>query len=320
MTNKTAFVAWKITKRTKVLAGHLGADLITYRTHFSNAILRIIHYKLLSFSTIVKLCLKKYKTIYVQIPSIQEAITVYLFGKIFRTKIVFDTHSGIFFPKTLHQRIYLRLYCSMARHIKLNLVHNQSLLKHKCLLHSPTTILEDKLSYQPVMQTESKPIQIGVICSWAKDEPILETISAIKMLPEYNFFITGNFKKFIKQMTQLPKNTNLTGYLSDKEYDDLLKKMDIIVVLTKRPDTVLCGAYEAVSLCKPLILSDTETLRTNFYKGVIHTQNNGESIKQAITNAIANMNKLQKEIIELRKEKEADWQKQFAVVENILKK
>ncbi len=317
MADKIAFVAWKITKRSKVLAEYLQADLITYRTHYSNPILRIIHYKLLGILTFGKLIRKRYKIIYVQIPPIQEAITVFLFSKIFLTKVVFDTHSGIFFPNTFLQRIYLRLYCWMARHIKLNLVHNQSLFKHKCLLNSPTKILEDKLPYQPAPQTDNKSFQIAVICSWSKDEPISEIIDAIKMLPEYNFYLTGNSKK---QVNKLPSNLKLTGYLSDKDYDDLLKKVDIIIVMTKRPDTVLCGAYEAVSLCKPMIISDTDTLHTHFYKGVVFTQNNADSIREAIKTTTLNIKRLQQEISELRKEKELNWQKQFAVIQDILKK
>jgi glycosyltransferase involved in cell wall biosynthesis len=208
----------------------------------------------------------------------------------------------------------------MTRHIKLNLVHNQSLLKQKCLIHSPTVILEDKLPYQPVIETTHKPWQIAMICSWSKDEPIIEMIDALKIMPEFSFFMTGSFKKFKSQAIKLPDNLNLTGYLSDKEYDELLKKMDIILVLTTRPETVLCGAYEAVSLCKPIITSDTEILRAHFYKGVIFTQNNAQAIKQAIKNAVPNIKKLQLEISDLRKEKEAMWQKQIAKVQNIIEK
>lgn len=77
MINKVAFVAWTLTKRSKVLAEHLNADIITYQKLFSNPMLRLLHYKLLSMITVVKLCRKKYNTIFIQIPPIQSAITVF---------------------------------------------------------------------------------------------------------------------------------------------------------------------------------------------------------------------------------------------------
>jgi glycosyltransferase involved in cell wall biosynthesis len=208
----------------------------------------------------------------------------------------------------------------MTRHIKLNIVHNESILKRKCLELSPTIILEDKIPHQPSSQTENTGSNIAMVCGYGKDEPIKEMLNVAILLSEYKFYLTGDFARSKINKNQIPQNVSLTGYLSDQEYEDFLRKMDIIIVLTTRLDTVLCGAYEAVGLEKPLITSDTEALRKHFYKGTIHTQNNAKAIADAVKTAIQNLNKLQSEISELRKEKEETWNKQFTIVQNLIEK
>ncbi len=320
MANKIAFVAWVLTTRSKVLAQHLNADIISYRKHFSNPILRLIHYKFLSILTIIKLSRKKYDTIFVQIPPIQAALTAFFYTKITGTKLIFDTHSGIFFPKGLHQRLYFSLYCSMTRHIKLNIVHNESILKRLSFKNTPIVLLEP---FQAIShsypQRERTDLNITMICGYGKDEPIQEMLSAAALLPNYKFYLTGDFTKSKIDKNQIPQNVIPTGYLSDQEYEGFLRKMDIIIVLTTRPDTVLCGAYEAIGLGIPLITSDTFALRKHFYKGTIFTSNDSESIAEAINTATQNLDKLSKEISELRKEKEENWEKQFAIVQQHLK-
>ena len=89
-------------------------------------------------------------------------------------------------------------------------------------------------------------------------------------------------------------------------------------MLTTRPETVLCGAYETVGLEKPLITSDTQTLRKYFNKGTIFTKNDANSIVEAINITRQNLNKLHNEMTKLRKEKVLTWEQQFESVTKIL--
>jgi len=316
MTNKIAFVAWTLTKRSKVLAGYLNADIITYKKYFSNSFLRLMHYKILAILTMLKLFHQKYDTIFVQIPPIQAALTTFIYCKITGTKLIFDTHSGIFFPKGLHQKIYLCLYRFITKHITLNIVHNDSIFIRSSLKNAPSVVLEDKISYQPSRHIRLERLKISVICGYGKDEPIQEILVAVDLLPDIEFYFTGDSTKL--KFEKPVSNIHLTGYLSDKDYENCLRTADVIVVLTTRPDTVLCGDYEAVGLEKPLITSNTQTLRKYFYKGTIFTSNDSKSIAEAINTATQNLDKLSKEISELKKEKEENWEKQFAIVQRVL--
>lgn len=316
MTNRIVFIAWQLTTRTRTLAQHLSADIISFEKHFANPIFRMFHYLLLALITLHKLFSNKYQIIFVQIPPIQSAVVALFYMQLTKAKIIFDTHSIIFFPQRFHQKLYLQLYRYLIKYPTLNIVHNQKILNYHYLKKSKTVMLEDKLPFNlcPKSAINHKK-KIGIICSYHQDEPINEIFKAAESLPEYNFYFTGKSEKIPKPIAA---NINFTGYLSDDDYEKFLAGVDLIIVLTKRPDTVLCGAYEAVSIGRPLITSNTDALRLHFYKGTIHTTNNYQAIINAIKTAFTNYQQLSAEIIELRRLKEIDWQKQFEVVNNYL--
>ncbi|MCX8015276.1 MAG: hypothetical protein N2748_04580, partial [candidate division WOR-3 bacterium] len=256
MTIKPVFIAWQLTTRTKTLAKHLNADIITYQRHFPNPICRLIHYLLLTLSTIYQLFQKRPSVVFVQVPPIQAIFCAICYAKLTKTKIIFDTHSIIFFPKKLHQKLYLRLYRYLIKHITLNIVHNQMILSYDYLKKTETIMLEDKIPFNlnPNFTTNPKK-KIAVICSYHEDEPIAEILQAAASLPEYDFYFTGKSDK-LQKLTH-PVNIHFPGFLSDRDYEELLNTADLILVLTNRPDTVLCGAYEAVGVGKPLVTSNT---------------------------------------------------------------
>ncbi|MBS4015014.1 MAG: hypothetical protein KGZ86_01035 [Candidatus Latescibacteria bacterium] len=315
MAKKTAFLAYNITQRSKVLAECLQAKIITAKVS-SVPVVRLLNYPLLIFLTFLNLVAEKFDTVFVQLPPIHAAFPAYLYCKMFRKQLIFDTHSGIFFTHNWYQKIYLNLCSSMIKHIALNIVHNEDLLKQVLLKDTNTVVLEDKIPFSPSQFKPGTQTAITVICGYGKDEPIQEIIKTARSLPDLQFNLTGNSKKLDK--LSLPSNIRLTGYLSDTDYLQILKDSSLIMVLTNRLNTVLCGAYEAVGLTRPLIISDTPTLRKYFYKGVVHTENKTPSIIQAINNAQQNLTRLYSEIVQLRDEKTESWQKQFEPVRELL--
>jgi glycosyltransferase involved in cell wall biosynthesis len=83
------------------------------------------------------------------------------------------------------------------------------------------------------------------------------------------------------------------------------------MALTRADHFLLCGAYEALALKKPLILSDTRDLRDYFRKGVIFTENTAPAIAQAIQFAIQQKDGLAKNVAELAHELQRNWQATF---------
>jgi glycosyltransferase involved in cell wall biosynthesis len=113
---------------------------------------------------------------------------------------------------------------------------------------------------------EKREGQVVFICSFAEDEPYEEVIKAGAILEEGMLLhITGSPHRLREGVLRnLPANVRLTGFLPENDYLDLLRRADVLMDLTTREDCLVCGAYEAVALGKPLVLSDTRALRNHF--------------------------------------------------------
>ena len=111
---------------------------------------------------------------------------------------------------------------------------------------------------------------------------------------------------------------HLTGFLSENEYQSLIKSVDIVIVFTTLEFVLNCGAYEGVSLGKPLILSNTKTIIDYFSKGVIHTALDARAIQEAILNAQLNYSVLKNEIKTHKIDLSSDWNLRFSRLENLI--
>ena len=105
----------------------------------------------------------------------------------------------------------------------------------------------------------------------------------------------------------MPKHINFTGFIAEDEYIELINNSNILMILTTQEYTLTCGAYEGVSIEKPLILSNTETLKDYFYKGAIYSLPQKYDIKKSIILALNEEKQLQQKIIELKKDLEEKW-------------
>ena len=99
----------------------------------------------------------------------------------------------------------------------------------------------------------------------------------------------------------------MTGFLDDKSYIQLLNSSDAIMVLTKRDDCLNCGAYEAISIGRPLILSDSFVLREYFYQGVSFTENNSNAITACVFGVKEKHEELEMSVASLKSEVSDNW-------------
>ena len=124
------------------------------------------------------------------------------------------------------------------------------------------------------------------ICTFGVDEPYLEVIEAARAIPDDIYiYITGKFEGKVEQST-LPCNVKLLGFVPDDEYWLMLASADFIIDLTLRHDCLVCGAYEGVAMEKPLILSDTDALKSYFIQGCIYVKPTAHSIANGILEAV----------------------------------
>ena len=125
--------------------------------------------------------------------------------------------------------------------------------------------------------------RIAVISTIAHDEPVAEVLAAAHLLPQVTFYMTGYPERVTSELLSLkPENVILTGFLHGSTYNGLLHNVDGIMVLSKLRTTLSCGAFEALSLAKPTIVSDLPEQRRWFSHGFIMVENTPEDIARGV--------------------------------------
>jgi glycosyltransferase involved in cell wall biosynthesis len=152
-------------------------------------------------------------------------------------------------------------------------------------------------------------LNVAYICTFSVDEPWKEVIAAAELLPkDICIYITG--RNSVKQ-EDVPENVVLTGYMPRQDYQNLLHSVDAVMVLTTADENLVCGGYEAVAAGKPLVLSDTRTLRDFFCKGTVFTGNRSDEIARTIKTLDGSVATLTSGIKTLKEEMTLSWQQRW---------
>ncbi|CAO4157371.1 glycosyltransferase [Methylorubrum extorquens] len=115
---------------------------------------------------------------------------------------------------------------------------------------------------------DGKPCFV-VPCSFYKDEPVRNVVEAARLMPDYEFMITGPRARAAGQglLHDLPGNVTFTDYLPVADYDTLIARATAVLCLTTQDGVQLSAAGEAVGAGKPIIVSDTQLLQSLFEAG-----------------------------------------------------
>jgi glycosyltransferase involved in cell wall biosynthesis len=153
------------------------------------------------------------------------------------------------------------------------------------------------------------------VCSFARDEPYLAVLEASRLIdPEIGIYITGDPRARL-DLRAWPDHVVFCGRVPWERYDQLLRSVNGVIDLTTREHCLVCGAYEAVTAGKPMILSRTGTLMSYFNRGAVFTDNQASSSPHSICRAIVELRsreaELQAEVAILRRELTQDWDKRL---------
>ncbi|RYG18905.1 MAG: glycosyltransferase [Chitinophagaceae bacterium] len=266
----------------------------------------------------------KAELVFCQNPSIVLNSLLCLLKPIFNFKLVVDRHSNFKFyvkdSKALKWRLFHLLSRFTLRKSDLTIVTNQYLKDYIETLGARGFILQDKLPSLDLAKTQQLKgsVNFVFVSTFSEDEPITEMLAVARKLPEnYHLYITGNYKKYsaIKSvLADLPANVTLTGFLSEVDYQSLLKSADVVIVITDMEYTLTCGAYEAVSLEKAMVLANTTTIKEYFNKGAIYASPNTTSLTEAVESAAKEINALVSETKILKSELVDDWNERFSAL------
>ena len=287
--------------RSRVLSKHLNAKLYEITGFESFPALRYLKALIKTTSIFFKFP----KKIIVQNPSVVLAFYSALMKNIFKYKLTIDLHTHYIKPKGISGKVMKLLNNYSLKKANLIVVTNEPYKQQiQNITNKEIIILPDMLPNIQANKTNLKNKSIVYICTFSEDEPYNEVIKAANDV-DAHIYITGKPKKHINA----PYNVSLTGFLPKENYYTLLNSADAIMVLTNQDNCMLCGAYEAVTLEKPLILSNKKVL-TEYFKATF-TENDANSIAKAIRKTLNNKTNMKLEAIEAKKNIQNKWQSQW---------
>jgi len=255
----------------------------------------------------------------VQNPPIFSVLVAFCYCKLYKAQYVIDSHTAAFLSRRWRRFIVLHQW--LCRKALLVIVHNKS---------QKEMVDNWKCNYQVIGFTpgdypEGEPFSfdrkfnIVVPSTFHDDEPLDVVFEAAGRLTDVAFYITGNSVNIAPGLLiKKPANCYLTGFLPYNRYIGLLRGADVILDLTTRDGTVLSGAFEAISLGKPLIVSDWQILRDYFSIGTIHIPNSVDGVCKGVLQAQLELSTLQRDILILNEKLLVEWDQKFAELFQLL--
>lgn len=313
----TLWISWERHRRSRELADAFDARLVEIVSSRS----RPWKYLALLATTIRVLLRARPSTVFVQCPSVVLGTLTGLLRPLLGYRLILDLHNECVQPYNYEGRIYRQVLRAMRRSADVLIVSNEALRPTVDGEGPIVCVLPDRLPSLPRTIGPLRPAPLAVfVCTYAPDEPYREVIEAARLLPGIDLYVTGSYIRAKGLPADLPANVTLCGFLPETDYLALLNRADVLVDLTSMENCLVCGAYEAVALEKPLVTSDTRALRAYFRRGTVFAGHTPEALAAAIRAALDTQDVLREEMRCLRRELDHSWQCDFAALAAIVGK
>lgn len=307
---KRIWVTWEFQRRNIGLSSALGWRLVQIEIDAP----RIPRYLLSLWRTFKVVISQRPDVMAVQNPSIVLAVFAVFLARFFKIKLIVDAHNSGIYPSEGGSSLLMVMANWVQKKADLVIVTNETLKDVIISNGGRSIVLPDKISEPPAGINKKKldgKANIAFICTYSEDEPYREVIEAARLLSDdVVIYLTGRYDGKVYP-NEVPSNVRLLGFISENDYWVLLRSVDIVMDLTKRDNCLVCGAYEAVALDKPLILSDTRALKEYFDKGCVYVAPSTQSIANGIEEAFSNIGSLQSGVISLHNDLNISWMKKF---------
>jgi glycosyltransferase involved in cell wall biosynthesis len=319
--SKRIFIVWAgYHRRSDLLAQHFGATIhYVYYGRMGQLLQAPVRYLVQAWRTWLILYRERPDIIFVQNPPIFAVLVASLYTRIFGGRYVIDSHTGAFLSPKWSWSV--GLHRMLSRGALTTIVHNESQGRLVQRWGCPYIVLAFTPGDYPA--GESYPLgekfNVAVICSFDADEPLEILFEAAGHLKEACFYLTGDAQRIDRRLLmKKPENILLTGYLSYNSYIGLLRNTSAIMDLVNNEHTLLMGAFEAVSLGVPLIVSDWPLLRNYFSQGTVYTPNTVEGICEGVRRMRGGHAQFQRGILLLQEQLQVEWTHKFEELQQLL--
>lgn len=269
-----------VSQRSTTIADRLGYDLVLIgRSGFRRAWTAPLLYPLSAARTLLVLLRRRPRAVIIAVPPFVAPLVALPLLAALGTPFAIDVHSGALLDR--RWRWSVPILARLSRRAIASIVTLASLQPALESRGARTMVIPDPLpriaaSGTPTADLDGLPLVVAV-CGWGLDEPIEALVEAARDRP-WRLVVTGRPRRELR----LPDNAELAGFLPDDAYVDLLARADTVVVLTDRDQTLLSGAWEAIALRRPLVLSGTPALRSTFGDDVTYVDDTPASIAAGI--------------------------------------
>ena len=233
-TNKI-WITWETQRRSIELAKQFNCKF--HKFEYSG----IFRYPKCIYKTLKVLFANKPDITFVQNPSMILAALICIYKKKYKTKLVVDRHTTFMINKnnnlTIANIVFKTLHRFTIKNADLTIITNYYLARIVEEMGGKALILPDKLpELKPTKYFKVKDgLNILLISSYGEDEPIEEVFKAMDKLKNNSttLYVSGDCKKLKKQiLINVPPNVELTGYLPEEEYVNLMCSVDAVMALT----------------------------------------------------------------------------------------
>jgi glycosyltransferase involved in cell wall biosynthesis len=302
-TREDIFIIWgREVKLSQYLAEALDARPVQvyYDRWLGLRIPWAMRYAFQTLGTWYELCKSRPKVVYVQNPPVIAPLACLAYCKLFRAKLVIDSHTAAFLEDKWTR--FNRLFRFVAKRAGLNTCHNYKNLEilrgwnltpimtlqffNPCF---DETELRKPLSnprLESVVKLETP--MVLMVNRFASDDDYLTVIETARIAPEINFFIVGNSDDVTDMPKDLPSNIYLTGYVAHAEFMKLMYCSQVVLAFTRRVDTVLWSIREILALRKPFVTVDSEVMRYYFSEVALFAKSDADEIRKQTIAAMNN--------------------------------
>jgi hypothetical protein len=274
-------LSWADHRRTEELCAGLGLELVVLKSR-SKGLRRYLD---LARRTRALLGARKVDVLLVTNPSLILAALCVALRRAHSYRLVVDAHNEAVTPYINRQAWIRWLSRWVIRHSDLTIVTNAQLAALVGAYGGRPFVLPDRIPTPPAACAApelSGPFNAVLIATYAPDEPIREVFEAVRG-SDIQLYVTGNAGKLDAAVREgAPPNVRFTGFLEEQAYWGLLSSVDAVVDLTLMDDCLVCGAYEALSLAKPMVLSNNAASIELFAGAAVYTDNTPADIRRAL--------------------------------------
>lgn len=326
-------IAWTGFQRRQVsMASAAGFDCVFMPIQANGKFGKATGYLRMLAKTVALLKAKRPAAVWVQLPQVPALWAALIYRAFFNSnaKIIADCHNAQL--RAPWSRFPLALWS--LRLSDIILVHNTAMLEQAKEIGWPmekVLILEDVpppasnaapqgLARQVIDAPKPWVVFPG---SFAADEPIAEVMAAARLAPDMTFIITGRPDRATKNghdLSNLPANMRLPGFLSVEVFDDLLRDADVVLGLTREEGIQLSVCNEALGFQRPLVASDTAILRELFSEAAVMVKTSDpSSIVAGCRSALADKSDRSKLSCQLAEKRLRKWiEGQFSKIQALL--